>query len=271
VSEDGGRTWSPGANPADDGSTSGHGYADLAADRRGRFHLVWLDGRGGRQGLRAASSDDGRRWSANRTLDDATCECCPNRLAMAGDGTAYVLYRDTEPRDMAVASTTDGGQSWTRRGTAGAFGWRFEGCPHVGGGLSVGGMGNVRTLSALLWTGQDDAAGVHVLTSADGVAWQQTGFEPRARGRHGDLAASGEALAAVWDERQEGTTVVLRSLSTDGGRTWTPPLRLSSAGVRASHPLVVPTGPGRFLAGWTEAAGTGPLAWRTAVLAMDPG
>src|SRR5829696_1619631 len=44
-SADGGKTWSVGANPADDGTAIGHAFIDVAADDQGVFHLVWLDGR----------------------------------------------------------------------------------------------------------------------------------------------------------------------------------------------------------------------------------
>lgn len=59
ISSDGGKTWKPGPNPADDGATSGHRFIDVAADEDGAFHLVWLDGRAGKQGLQYARSGDG--------------------------------------------------------------------------------------------------------------------------------------------------------------------------------------------------------------------
>ena len=137
VSNDGGRTWSRGGNPADDNSTDGHGFIDVAADPAGGFHAVWLDGRDGDSGLRVASSADGVVWRANANVDAVTCQCCWNDLAVLGPGRLAVLYRDRDPRDMAVAVSEDGARSWERRGTAGAFGWKVDGCPHVGGGLAV--------------------------------------------------------------------------------------------------------------------------------------
>src|SRR5688572_22302100 len=101
VSSDAGKTWTPGPNPADDGSTDGHGYADLSSDGAGTFYLVWLDGRDGGQGLRGAvSRDAGRTWLANVTVDGRTCECCWNRLASAQPGKVAVVYRDKDPRDL---------------------------------------------------------------------------------------------------------------------------------------------------------------------------
>jgi hypothetical protein len=265
LSTDGGSTWQPGPNPADDGSTADHGFADLLADSASRLHLVWLDSRDGAQGLRASVSGDfGRSWQPNRTIDDRTCECCPNRLLAIGPSSMAVLYRDKDPRDMAVAITDDGGRSWSRRGVAGAFAWAFEGCPEVPGALAPA-AGGAR-MHALVWTGAEAHAGLHVL---DGAADGRSFGAPRRLGgvaaRHGDLAADGERVLAVWDILEAGRAAVMQSASNDGGRTWDAPRPLSADSVRADHPLVVPTGGGAFLVVWTEKTGTEPAGWNSAV------
>jgi hypothetical protein len=262
LSDDGGRTWREGPNPADDGSTASHGFADLAADERGALHLVWLDSRDGAQGLRATvSRDRGQTWQRNVTVDERTCECCPNRLLAAPGGLVRVIYRDKGPRDMAVAETRDGA-AWTRVGTAGAFGWQFEGCPETPGALAA----TRDALHALVWTGAEGRAGLHVLRSADGG---RTWDEPRRlggpRAQHGDLASSGGRLAAAWDEVVGSGRVGLGSTSDDGGKTWSAPQLLSSAGASASHPLLAATAPAAFVAVWTEARAGGPPSWRSAV------
>jgi hypothetical protein len=264
VSDDGGVTWTLGPNPADDGSTDGHAYIDAAADEKGVLHLVWLDNRDGGQGLRAAaSSDGGRSWSANRTLDARTCECCWNRVASPRAGEAIVLYRDQEPRDMAAAATTDGGKAWTPGRAAGAVGWRFEGCPHVGGGLAVGGGG----VHALVWSGSEAQRGLHALESRDGGrSWRETARVGKPSAHRPDLAAAGSRLAAVWDDPADPNRAVYAALSSDGGRSWSAPRRLSAAAASASHPVVVGLRQGDFLVSWTEAVGEGPLAWRSAPL-----
>src|SRR5262245_65139412 len=100
ISADGGATWSAGPNPAEGGSTQAQGFIDIAADSEGHFHIVWLDSRGGAQGLRyARSTDGGLRWSKNQTLDPETCECCWNTITTAPGGAIAVLYRDKDPRD----------------------------------------------------------------------------------------------------------------------------------------------------------------------------
>ncbi|HEX6736710.1 MAG TPA: sialidase family protein [Vicinamibacteria bacterium] len=262
ISEDGGATWSAGPNPADDGSTDGHAYIDAAADAKGALHLVWLDNRDGGQGLRAAaSSDGGHTWSANRTLDARTCECCWNRVAAPKPGEAIVLYRDKEPRDMASAATADGGKAWTPGRAAGAFNWSFEGCPHVGGGLAVDGS----AAHALVWSGSEAQRGLHALESRDGGrSWAETSRVGKPSAHRPDLAASGSKLAAVWDDPGDANRAVYAATSIDGGRSWSGARRLSDPAASASHPVVVALGGGQFRVAWTEAVGDGPLAWRSA-------
>jgi hypothetical protein len=265
VSDDAGATWREAPPPAGTGFGGAHGFADLAVGVGGPVFLVWLDSRDGAQGLRASVSPDlGRIWHDPVTVDARTCECCANRLLASGGEQAAVLYRDKDPRDMAVARTADGGRTWTRAGVAGAFAWTFEGCPEVGGALAPATGSDA--LRALVWTGAEGHAGLYVVSSADAG---RTFGPPRRLGgataRHGDLAAHGERLLAVWQALEVGDAAVIASTSADGGTTWDAPQRLSAASVRAGQPLVAATGEGRFLVVWTEKSGAGPARWNSAL------
>jgi hypothetical protein len=259
LSSDGGRTWRAGPNPADDGSTAGHGFVDVAA-ANGRFHLTWLDDREGRRGLRGATSGDaGKTWSKNTTIDPETCECCSNTLAANSAGQVALLYRDKAPRDMAVSVSIDHGAQWRTPTIAGSFGWEFDGCPHSGGGLA---FGKGPSLHAAVWTGRSDRSGVYFVTSPNlGESWNPPVLLA-ADGVHSDLAVDAESrLAAVWD----AGGAIYGKTSSDGGASWSGPVRLTAEEVIASHPRVV-SAAGKFHAFWTEQKETMPVAWRTAVL-----
>lgn len=265
LSSDAGKTWRRGPSPADDAPGGGHGYVDVLADETGTFYVVWLDSRDGGQGLRASvSRDAGASWAANQSVDKRTCECCWNRLASLKPGLAAVLYRDKDPRDMAVATTRDAGRGWDPGSVAGAFAWQFAGCPHVGGGLAASRGRSGLALHALVWTGREGREGLYLLTSPDsGRTWGSPKALGDAGARHGDLAASADRLAAVWDLRAGPSSAVLASLSKDGGASWSTPERLSEPGLGASHPLVVGTGDGGFLVAWTESPQDGSARWRS--------
>lgn len=248
-SQDGGVTWMTGPNPADDGLTTGHGFIDLAADPEGRFHLVWLDSRDGSQGLRHTRSlDGGRTWETNRTIKSETCECCSNAIVSGDDGTLAVLFRDRKPRDMMVSLSRDSGETWSEPRVAGAFGWEFEGCPHVGGGLAL----TSDSVDAFVWTGVAETPGVFHVT-ADGPENEFT-QEPLqmggTRASHPALAGADDTgLLAAWDE--EGTIRYALRSPEDGN--WTDPETIPSGSMeaRASHPVITVL-TGGFLICWTE-------------------
>ncbi len=263
LSEDEGMTWSIGPNPADDRSADGHSFLDLAVDSAGGFRAVWLDSRDGGQGLRTSRSPDGRAWECNKTIDDRTCECCWNTLLPSDAAEMFVLYRDKDPRDMALARSGGEGHPWTRVGTAGAFGWAFDGCPHVGGGLARAADRDRKTLHATAWTGREGRTGVYWLASEDGGrTWaRQRLLDPK--GRHSDAAATGRAVAVTWDGG--GGASIRVATSSDNGSRWSDTARFGAPGRAASHPRLFATG-GGFLLVWTEAAGNGRTEWRSAIV-----
>lgn len=253
VSSDGGETWTSGPNPADNDSTKGHGFADLVASGDGNFHLVWLDGRGGEQALYyARGMDGGRHWSRNEPIDTATCECCWNTLKASSDGELFVLYRNIDPRDMALAATSSG-NTWQRLGSVGDFDWNFDGCPHTGGGLAIA-PGAAR-LHAVVWTGQGESVGLHHLTSTDGGrGWSS----PRRLGgydaHHADIAArDADRVAAVWDTIGSRGGAIVAALSDDGGRTWEQ-RTVHQSNTSPSQPRVIAT-PRGWRVFWTERRG----------------
>jgi hypothetical protein len=231
VSDDGGQTWRAGPNPADDGSTTGHGFLDLATDRAGVFHLTWLDSRDGKQGLRyARSADGGATWSANITAKAATCECCPNALLAGPDGNVAILFRDHDPRDMRLVRSRDQGRRWLPPVAAGAFDWQFQGCPHAGGGLAMLGSGASAVFHTLIWTGKPGRAGVYHVSLSGATS---PGSEPTPLGdptsSHPDLAAGEPGLlCAVWDSAAGGAAAIWGA---------TPPMRARRGATRDGSPL----------------------------------
>lgn len=268
LSEDGGKTWTAGPNPADDGSNTGHGFIDLTTDNEGTFHLTWLDSRDGKQGLRyARSTDGGRTWSPNVTAKAGTCECCSNEILAGPDGNVAILFRDGNPRDMQLVRSPDRGLTWLPPIPMGAFEWSFNGCPHVGGGLASIGIGDKTVYHALVWTGKDDQAGLYHVAAPVG---SESASKPQKLGppsaSHPDLTADAQGnLAAVWDDQAEGSSGIWGSVSQDAGKNWSPPKRLSRSEVEASHPRLVATESG-FRVFWTEGHPGEPTIWASTPL-----
>lgn len=267
-STDHGKTWREGINPARANDRS-QAHIDLIADEQGEFHAVWLEDpqESGHQSLRYARSIDfGQHWSMPVTLDDSTCSCCWNTLTFSPNNHLNILYRDMSPRDMSLMQSTDGGSSWQKISTVGDFQWKFDGCPHIGGGLTSIGTNENPQLHSIVWTGVDQKSGLYHLTSTNGG---QNWSSPQ---KLGDMATNGDVasyhydgkhrVAAVWNELEDEGITILLSQSSNGGATWSAPHRLSNANHLPTQPKLIATQHG-FLALWTESmpSGKSVLAW----------
>ena len=175
-------------------------------------------------------------------------------------GGVRVLYRDYGIRDMALASTDDGGTTWSLDGIVGQFDWDFDGCPHVGGGIAVGTDDKgTEQLHALVWTGHNERHGLYWVNSTDdGATWSAPHRIGGERARHADLGAMGQTAVAAWDE-SGGIWV---SVSRDLGDRWNEPRRVSSESRSASHPIVLQTGE-TFRIFWTERDQAGLQVWQS--------
>jgi len=256
-STDGGITWQPGTNPADDGSNGDHGFIDLTADAIGRFHAVWLDSRNEQRGLRYSYTENlGMNWVDNETIDGQTCECCWNRISAQGQS-LYVAYRGQSPRDIHIAVNRGIKPVWSENQRAGEFDWQFKGCPHAGAGLAtVAKQYEPDIVHTTVWTGKDGEAGLYYVRSLDaGKTWQTPVLLDGPKARHSDITARGNRVAAVWDGagRENPHIVLVRSNDQGTGITAPEPLHCEDNS-RGSHPRIVATAEG-YLVLWTTEAG----------------
>jgi BNR repeat-like domain len=252
-SHDGGKNWQAGSNPAanDAGDQS---HIDVVGTDNGAFHAVWLDDRdeNGYQGVRYGRSDDGVHWQNSITLDDSSCSCCWNKIAVSPSGALNVLYRDMEVRDMALSQSLDNGVSWQKSVRVGDFGWKFDGCPHVGGGLA---FASANTIHSVVWTGIEQKQGLYYLRSVDAGKLWSAPVKLGDRAMHGDIAALGDQrVRAVWDASGSDGSAVSSAYSRDGGLTWADTIQWSITSHNAVHPRIVPAQNG-FLLLWTEKHG----------------
>jgi len=270
-SKDGGRLWALGGKPAVGDLTQNQSYLDLAADKTGRFHLVWLDDReetGNTQGLRyARSGDGGAHWQGDLTLDGAVCTCCWNRLAVLPDQSLAVLYRDDDPHDMRLALRPAGQGGWRKQAAVGDFGWRLSGCPHCGGGIASQ-PGAKGLLHGVVWSGKEGSAGLYYQNSADqGGHWTPPLLIGDVQSKESDIAVlpDGRVGVVYAGPAAQGEGVWFKE-SKDLGGHWSEPELLSAASAKADHPRVFATAKG-FRVFWTEKRPVGGKVWATALAA----
>lgn len=241
ASRDGGRTFSLPVKVNDDKRPGVHGMHSLAVDEAGRVHLAWLDERnldaphahGGAQKKAAAttqppaqhmernrevftafSSDGGRSISPNLLIAREACPCCKTAVAVGAEGRVYVGWRQVLPGDLrhiAVASSADGGASFSEAVSVSDDRWTIGGCPVSGPALGVDSAGALRV--AWYTEGDAGAAGLYQTESRDGGRT----FAPRRALTQGTVTGSPSLTkdargryVAVW---QEGTGAEMRLMS----------------------------------------------------------
>lgn len=258
-SRDGGRTWSQAVTPHRDTASQEHGFVAMWRER-GALGAVWLDGRKFQHDSHDASNEmmlmsttvaaDGK-LGPEVQLDDRTCDCCQNAVAMTGGG-PIVAYRNRttdEIRDIYVTRRVNG--KWTTGAPVFADGWKIAACPVNGPALAASG-----NRVALAWfTGAQDTARVKVAFSKDGGATfgAPTRIDGGSPGGRVDalLLADGSALVS-WIERIGGDTaaVRVRRVTPDGKSGAAITVAQSSTARASGVPKMVQAGD-RVIFAWT--------------------
>ncbi len=151
-SADMGKSWLGPTRVNDVDGSAREGLHAMAASPAGDVYCAWLDLRNKRTEIVGASSrDGGKTWTENhlvyRSPDGSVCECCHPSAAFAPDGTLYVMWRNSRDgnRDMYVAESKDGGQSFADAIRLGAHHWQLAACPMDGGAIAIDSQGAVHT------------------------------------------------------------------------------------------------------------------------------
>jgi hypothetical protein len=226
------------------GEFGAHNFHALLALSDGRLVATWLLNTKGVSGVAMSrSSDFGRTWDRTRMVyDQPTCPCCRTAIAAGPDGSLYLAWRAIFPgdvRDVVVMRSPDGGDTWDAPVKPREDGWVFPGCPHAGPSLKVDGTGAVHVA---WWQGKAGEAGVYHGVSTDGgrtFSAQPLAVAERSTPAHVQLALAGRGLVNVaWDDGHSALPGILLRRSTDGGRTFAAPTRISDADVAATFPVI---------------------------------
>ena len=200
VSRDGGKTFAAPVKVNDDSVPAVHGMHSLEVDKNGRIYFAWLDERylkngappqqmpmdmsqsansGGemkhshgepnREVYFAVSTDDGKSFSANKKIAGNVCPCCKTSMTVAPDGRLYVSWRQVlegDFRHIAVASSLDGGSSFSPPVIVSDDRWQIASCPVSGAPMWV----NAENTLQIAWFTAGDAGtpGLYFAESKDG-------------------------------------------------------------------------------------------------------
>lgn len=188
VSTDGARSFAPPVTIVDDGQTSGRSFFDVAVSESGTIYVAWLDSpamrdengtlvsdKSRQSAVRLTrSTDGGRSFEPSIVLGTDPCPCC-NVFVLAGRGDdVYVSWRNVvkdeagkSTRDMVVAASSDGGQTFGAPVEVHDDAFPIEGCVHVGAPMAMDSQGRIHVA---WYTGKEGAAGIFYAVSSDRAA-----------------------------------------------------------------------------------------------------
>lgn len=249
-STDGGRTFVAAKTLHAADVTGSRGWLSLTTSPDNAVHAVWLDGRDAKHesaGTRAGAPHVMRQdifhamWRPDGTFTNGriasnVCFCCKTGVTTAADGTIYAAWRHIYPtnlRDIAVASSTDGGLTFSEPVRVSEDHWQINGCPEDGPSIATSADGVLHVAWPTVMQEPAKKA-VFYTFSADGGKT----FAPRTRlDDAGDLTAARPHLSAG----SSGATVVWQESGTDAYRIRVREITAGGAGPRHWAPRTGPT------------------------------
>lgn len=207
-SDDDGRTWSNPVVVNDIPEVAREGLHGMAMGPKGDVFCAWLDLRHGKTQIYGSTSPDGgRTWGQNRQVYESpsgtVCECCHPSVVIDDTGVVHVMWRNVVEgnRDMFIAKSAVGGESFQAARKLGIGTWNLNACPMDGGDLSISSSGDVVTV----WRRKNQI-------------FASVGKPSRERflgvGQQPDIAVGADGEFIVWLSRRGGDLKLLRPGST---------------------------------------------------------
>jgi hypothetical protein len=192
--------------PVDSVSES-EGFYTMSVSPKGAIYVAWLDGRErGDEGAGlyiARSADRGVTFDKSIRIASSVCPCCRPSVTFGEGDTVYVSWRGVshgDVRDIQVASSADGGATWSKPGGVAEDNWHLNACPHSGASLAVLG----KRLFVAWHTVREGTSQLYLSWSDDGGKT----FSPRTNLRglvldanHVSLVAHGSRIGVVFQGR----------------------------------------------------------------------
>lgn len=263
-----GHVWEKPIKVTDKAEPSTNAFSSLGVSRRGEVFAVWLDGRDRDKGpagtsavYLAKSSDGGHTFHPNTAVAHGVCPCCRPTVTFGSGGKVHVCWRQVYPgsvRDMAVATSADGGKTFSEPVRVALDNWEINGCPHSGASMAVTGD---RLWVAWYSDGDGSNPGVRLAWSDDGAksfSKPVLASGPVLDANHPNLTVSDDGrLLMVFKGREAGkqddwapSRPWLVEISNDGGVSEA--MAVPGRERAVSYPQVAGGTLGRVVVAWTE-------------------
>ncbi len=279
-STDGGRTFTPARFIHDPAFTGARGWESLTAGADGAVHAVWLDGRDADRKIAESAKQTGTvpkgqppqaiyhgTISADGHIVESliasdVCFCCKTAVAVDTRGVVYAAWRHVFPgsmRDIAFASSTNGGRQFNPLVRVSEDKWELNGCPEDGPSIAVDQSGTIHIAWATVVNEGEPRKALFYATSRDGKTFSQRARVPSGGSTtpgHPQLTLTADGGAAiVWDENVNGLRRVSLTHVSRAGNFRQP--QILSADESASYPVIVRSGANNLLVAWTSRSSAG--------------
>jgi len=253
------------------------GWPAMILDDKGNPHAIWLDHRGMADMKHdhtaprdpVASAQKSSLYYANgtgseRELTKGVCYCCKTSLIAGREGTLFAAWRQVYPgslRDIAFASSRDGGKTFSAPVPISRDGWAIDACPDDGPAMVVDSTGDAGQTVHIVWptvvdATSNDPRGVLFYTSTRDGGRTFAARTPiptlgSAKASHPQIArdASGRLFLA-WDESIKGKRVAAVREIKPGDKVAFGPIVTITGEATGQYPVLAATSD-NLIAAWT--------------------
>jgi hypothetical protein len=253
----------------DAASAASQSFFNMSISPQGHIYVAWIDGRdraktGGAAVYVARSTDRGSTFQKSVRAGLNICPCCRTSIAFSGKSSVHVSWRsvsDKNVRDMVVATSNDGGETWGDPVGVAEDNWVINGCPHSGASMAT--LGGRLFVS---WhTVREGRAELYLAYSDDGGRT----FSPRQSlagdlldPNHSVMFEAGDKLLVAFQARDAQKNAGWSKVATyfrEIGATGevAPAVRVGQLQGSASYPTLTWEAPGKLFVVWTESSNDG--------------
>lgn len=202
----------------------------------------------------STSANQGKSFSAGKSLATAACDCCRLASSNRADGTVSLMWRAifaNQERDHMIAEVPKSNEKpQLHRASFGH--WKIDGCPHHGAAMTHGGEGSQWWgYHMAYYDGQEKKPGLYY-ARMDGEAWASS--VPNRVGNsqfqagHPALLSTGEKVWLVWREINKNTYSIYGQFSIDDGKNWSAAKLLVEANEKIDYPQLLRDREAHYLA-----------------------
>lgn len=252
-SVNGGKSFSAPLTVNDNLDPISHRFEAMGLNGRGQIYLAWLDKRDAAEANKknepyigtsvyfAVSDDEGKSFRANRKAIEHSCECCRVAMAMDTDGTPVIAWRHIygkNVRDHAMLRLDSTSQPIRLSNDN----WAVDACPHHGPALSIARDG----VYHFVWfNNAPERHGLFYAASSDqgkniSVPMNFGNFKSQAA--HPNVLSLGKRVFIAWKEFDGESSGIYLIHSSDGGKLWSAPQKISSTTGTSDHPWLISDG-----------------------------